>query len=324
VQSGTPPLTLFAGVRGGYIDERLSFSDAGTLTAAENNPYVLYQKLVGIVSPNGTPAPGAEEAKRLLFESRKSIHDLVRDELKSLMGNPRLSAADRLRLQHHFDSIRDMENTMDGMGSEMVKGCAWGGVEISKLDALQTFAFKTNGMIEDIVRLHMSLVALAFACNYNRTATLQWGNGTDSTKYPTPSAQELGWTFNQICHRIQSDSASGNNPVAAQAHAEIDVLRMQTLASGLEHFKARGLQDNSFVLWTNAIGDCPSDSFRNTPHIIWGNGGGYLKQAAYVDAGNISNNRILNALISAAIQDTGETVENFGSGTPGRLEVVLA
>src|SRR6185436_6798145 len=107
VQAGTPPLTLFAGQRGGYIDERLSFSEASTLTAAENNPYMLYQKLVGLVSPNGTPAPGAEEAKRLLLTSRKSIHDLVRDELKALMGNSRLSAADRLRLQHHLDSIRD-------------------------------------------------------------------------------------------------------------------------------------------------------------------------------------------------------------------------
>ena len=288
------------------------------MTAADNNPYVLYQKLVGIVSPNGTPAPGAEEAKWLLFESRKSIHDLVRDELRALMGNSRLSSADRQRLQLHFDSIRDAENTI-------VKGCAWGGVEISKLQALQTFAFKSDGMIEDIARLQMSLVALAFACNYNRTATLQWGGGTDSTRYPVPSNEALGgWTFNQICHRIQSDSATGNNPVAAQAHAEIDALRMQTLAAGLDHFKARDLQNNALVLWTNAIGECPSDSFRNLPHIIWGNGGGYLKQGAYVDAGSTNNNRLLNALISAAIQDTGETIENFGSGTPGQLEVVRA
>jgi hypothetical protein len=325
VQPGTPPLTLFAGQKGGYIDERLSFSEAGVITAADNNPYLLYQKLVGLVSPNGTPAPGAEEAKRLLFESRKSIHDLVRDELRALMGNARLSSADRQRMQLHLDSIRDAENTMVGMGNEMVKGCAWGGVEISKLQALQTFAFKNDGMIEDIARLQMSLVALAFACNYNRTATLQWGGGTDSTKYPVASNEALGgWTFNQICHRIQSDAASGNNPVAAQAHAEIDVLRMQTLAAGLDYFKARGLQDNAFVLWTNAIGECPSDSFRNLPHIIWGSGGGYLKQGAYVDATNTNNNRILNALISAAIQDTGETMETFGSGTAGQLEVVRA
>jgi hypothetical protein len=279
---------------------------------------------MGLVSPGGTPTPGSDEAKRLLFTSRKSIHDLVRDELKALMANSRLSAADRLRLQHHFDSIRDMENTMDGMGTDMANRCTWEGVEVTKLQALENFVFKTDGMIEDIVRLHMSLVALAFACNYNRTATLQWGDGTDETHYQTPSALELGWTFNQICHRIMSDSATGNNPTAALAHAEIDVVRMKTLAAGLDHFKARGLQDKSFVLWMNGLGECPSDSTRNVPHIIWGNGGGYLKQGTYVDAANVNNNRILNALISAAIQDTGETVENFGTGTAGRLEVVLA
>jgi hypothetical protein len=111
--------------------------------------------------------------------------------------------------------------------------------------------------------------------------------------------------------------------LAEQAHAEIDAVRMQTLAAGLDHFKARGLQDQSFVFWTNAIADCPADSFKNVPSIIWGNGGGHLKQAAYVDAGN-TNSPLLNALISSAIQDTGETMENFGLGPAGQLSAVLA
>jgi hypothetical protein len=325
VQPETPPLTLYAGLKGGYIDERLSFSEAGKVTTAANNPYELYKKLVGLVSPNGTAMPGSEEAKRLLFESRKSIHDLVRDDLSALMGSSRMSTADRQRLQHHFDSIRDMEVTIGGMGNEMVEGCAWGGVEVSTIEALETFAFTNDGMIEDIARLQMSLVALAFACNYNRTATLQWGGGTDTTKYKVPANEELGlWTFNWICHRVQSDSATGVNPTAEQAHAEIDALRMQTFAAGLDHFKARGLYDKSLVLWTNGLESCPTHSFKNVPHIIWGDGGGYLKQGAYVDAGGTTNNRLLNALISAAIQDTGETMETFGSGSAGQLEVVLA
>jgi len=324
VQPGVPPLTLYAGRKGGYINERLSFSSAGTVTAASNNPYELYQKLVGIVSPDGTPGPGAVEAQRLLLESRKSIHDLVRDDLRSLMGNARMSSADRQRLQQHFDSIRDMEVTMDGMGDEMVRGCAWGGVEVSKLEALKKFAFNQNGMIEDIARLQMSLVALAFACNYNRTATLQWGDGTDGTIYPVPSNESLQWKLQYICHRAPSDSSTGDNPLAAQAHAEIDVLRMQTLAAGLDHFKARDLQDKSFVLWTNALADCPSHSFKNVPNIIWGDGGGHLKQGAYVDAGDTTNSPLLNALITAAIQDTGETMETFGAGPAGQLPAVLA
>jgi hypothetical protein len=78
------------------------------------------------------------------------------------------------------------------------------------------------------------------------------------------------------------------------------------------------------VLWTNGFADGPSHSFRNVPHIVWGNGGGHLAQGAYVDAGNVGNNQLLNALITAAIRDMGETMETFGEGTPGQLEAVLA
>jgi len=324
VQGTTPPLTLFAGQKPAFISERLSFSAANTVTEASNNPYDLYQKLVGIVSPDGTPTPGGADAQRLLIESRKSIHDLVRNDLKSLMGNSRISSADRKRLELHFDSIRDLETTMDGMGTEMVKGCAWGGVEISKLQGLKSFTLSPNGMIEDIARLQMSLVALAFACNYNRTATLQWGSGTDGTVYQVPSNATLQWKFNYICNGVMSDSAAADNPVATQAHSEIDALRMQTLAAGLDHFKARELQDKSFVLWTNGFAECPSFTFKNVPHIIWGDGGGHLKQGAYVDAGNTNNSPLLNTLITAAIQDTGETVDNFGAGPSGQLPAVLA
>jgi hypothetical protein len=325
VQAATPPLTLYAGnIKNGYIAERLSFSEAGVVTAGIDNPYRLYQQLVGIVSPGGAPTPDAERAKRLLAESRKSIHDLVREDLRALMGNPRLSAADRQRLQMHFDAIRDIEVDIDGMGDDMVERCAWGGLEISKIETLETFQYKTNGMIEDIARLHLSLVALAFACNHNRTATLQWGDGTDGTVYPVPANEALGWRFNFICHRTQSDAATAVNPTAEQAHAEIDVVRMKTLAAGLDHFKARGLQDKSFVLWTNGLAECPSHSFKNVPHILWGDGGGYLKQGAYVDAGNSKNSRLLNTLITAAIQDTGEIVDNFGDPPGGQLEAVRA
>lgn len=324
VQPGIAPLTLYAGnIRNGYIEERVSFRAPGEVTAGTDNPYVLYQQLIGLVAPDGTPVPGSEEAMRLLAESRNSVHDLVRDDLSALMSNSRMSTSDRQRLQQHFDAIRDLEVTMDGMGDDLLARCTSEGLELSRLEALETFTYNRNGMIEDIARLHLSLVALAFACNYNRTATLQWGDGTDQTVYDVPS-NERGWPFNHICHRTQSDSAVGTDALAAEAHAEIDVVRMQTLAAGLDHFEARNLADKSFVLWTNGFADGPSHSFRNVPHIVWGNGGGHLAQGAYVDAGNVGNNQLLNALITAAIKDTGETMETFGEGTPGQLEAVLA
>jgi hypothetical protein len=323
VQPGTAPLTLYAGNRkNGYIAERLSFSQAETVTAAVDNPYTFYQQLVGLLQTDGSMTPDASEAERLLIESRNSIHDLVRDDLRALMANPRMSSIDRQRLQQHFDAIRDIETSMGGMGNEVVERCSSSGLELSNIEAMAQLKYDPGGMTEDLARLHLSLVALAFACNYNRVATLQWGDGTDHTVYQVPS-NDRQWNFNYISHRNQSDGNVGNDPLAAQAHAEIDVVRMQTLAAGLDHFKARGLEENSQVLWTNAFEDGPGHSIRNVPHIIWGSGGGRLKQAEYVDTGGVTNNRLLNTLITTAIQDTGQVVTDFGSGTPGLLDAIL-
>jgi hypothetical protein len=320
--NGADPLTLYAGnKKNGYIAERISFkaAGAGQVRPADDNPYTLYSKLVGLTQAGtGGPDPVAAE----LLVTRKSVNDLVRTELKALLMDSRLSGADHQRLQQHFDGIRDAELVMGNMAA----ACSSDGLSTSQLTALKSgLAFKTDGMIEDVAKLHLELVALAFSCNFNRIATLQHGDGTDATKYNVPSNASLGWPFHHLSHRVQSDSATGMNPTAEQAHAEIDVLRMKTLLHGLDAFKARGLFDKSFIMWTNHVADGPSHSFKNVPHIIAGNAGGYLKQGAYIDAGNVTNNKLFNTLIAAATRDKSSAPPNFGnaSGT-GPIAGLLA
>lgn len=311
------PLTLFAGLKGGYIDERLSFDAAGQVRAAEQNPYKLYLELMGLTTPGGMTAE-AEAAARLLARSRNSIHDLVRDDLTALMQNARLSSTDKQRLQQHFDAIRDAEVTMAELG------CTALGLDVPKLESYEAYTYDRTTTTEETLRLHMSLVALAFACNYRRTATIQWGNGADHTIYDVPSNPDRN-NLNYICHRVQSDGGSGPSiPNAEVAHAEIDAVRMRSFTAGLDHFKARGLENECFVMWTNHFRDGPSHSFRDIPHIVWGNARGYLKQGEFIDAGSVTNNRLHNTLISAAIQDTGTTVEDFGEGPGGQLEAIRA
>ena len=324
VHPGLGPLVLYSGNRkNGWSTWNLSFTDSGEVAPAIWNPYTLYQELIGLIPPGGVRTPAAEKAARLLSESRKSIHDLVREDLSALLQNPRLSSADRQRLQLHFDSVRDVEVAMGGMGNTAVERCSSEGLAIDQLQAMEDFVYDRFESTEAVGKLHMSLVALAFACNYRRSASLQWGDPADHSVYRVPSnARE--WNFNFIQHRAQSDSLVGNDPLAAQAHAEIDVLRMKSFAAGLENFNARGLGDQCAVLWTNNFSDGASHSFLNVPHIIWGNAAGYLKQGQHVDAGDVGNNRLLNTLISAAIQDTNTTVEDFGQGPGGQLEVIRA
>jgi hypothetical protein len=323
VTPGIEPLTLYAGnKRNGYVVERISFNGAGAgqVRSADDNPYTLYNKLVtgGALSSGGGGGTPTNPMTDELVATRKSVNDLVREELTYLMNRPECSAADKARLDQHFQAIRDIEVTMGGMG----EACSATGLSTTKLDAMKSgWAFQTNGMIEDVTKLHFELVAVAFACNYSRIATLQWGDATDKTMYDVASNSGLKWPFHYLSHRVQSDSTSGSNPTAENAHAEIDALRMQTLAYGLSQFKARGLQDKAYVMWTNHVADGPSHSMRNVPHIIWGNGGGYLKQGEFVDAGNVTNNRLLTTLISASVRDKGMTVTNFANAS-GELAAV--
>ena len=322
VHPGLDPLVLYSGNRrNGWSTWNLSFKASGELAPAIWNPYTLYQELIGLSPGAGTP--GADSAAKLLLESRKSVHDLVREDLSALLKSPRLSSADRERLQLHFDSIRDVEVAMGGMGNTAVDHCSSEGLALDQLQAMENFVYDRYESTEAVAKLHMSLVALAFACNLRRSASLQWGDPADYTVYRVPSnARE--WKFNFIQHRAQSDSVVGDDPLAARAHAEIDALRMRSFAAGLDHFNARGLRDQCQVLWTNSFSDGRMHSFVNVPHIIWGNAGGYLEQGVYVDAGDVGNNRLLNTLISAAIQDTGTTVEDFGQGPGGQLDVIRA
>ncbi|MEO7092877.1 MAG: DUF1552 domain-containing protein, partial [Polyangiales bacterium] len=105
--TGVEPLTLYAGRMSGYINEVLSYRGPKLLRAAERNPYNAYTRLFGL--PTGTtPTPTVDKTAL----RRKSVNDLVREQLKALSAKPELSKADHERFDLHLTSIRDLEITM--------------------------------------------------------------------------------------------------------------------------------------------------------------------------------------------------------------------
>jgi hypothetical protein len=310
------PLALYSGAKG-FIAERISFKGAGAgqVRSADVNPYILYKKVVGL--PPTTPSmPGAtptvDPIAQELANKRKSVNDLVRAELNSLKAMSALSEADKKRLDQHFQAIRDIEVKVDNM-TPVGASCGTDGLPKDKYEALMSgFSFK-GAQMEEYVKLHLQIMAVAFGCNFSRVATLQWGDGTDGTMYDVPSNKGLGWSFHQLSHRIKSDSATGNDPTAEMAHHEIDIVRMETFLVGLNAFKAHGLQDHAQIVWTNTIADGPSHGTKGVPMIVWGSGGGYLKQATFLDGAGTANNKVLNTLMAAAT--VGKTAPVIGSGT---------
>jgi hypothetical protein len=191
--------------------------------------------------------------------------------------------------------------------------CTKTGLAQTQIDALKSgIAFKTNGMIEDVVKLHMELVALAFACNFNRVATLQWA--TAPTTRNTACRRTPAWAgLPSPEPPCDSDGATASNPTAEAAHAEVDKLRMQSLLYGLDAFKARGLQDKAIVMWTNHVATAQATVAQRAAHHL-GQRRRLPEQGQYIDAGNVTNNKLFNTLITAAIRDKSTAAVNFGAG----------
>lgn len=324
--AGVEPLTLYSGLKEGFINEKLSFRAPNQVRAAEGDPWNVYQRLVGLTGSSA--ANGAPGMADQLVLRRKSVNDLVRDELSSLLNRSALSSADRQRLDLHFSSIRDLEQTMVQMGL----ACSTDGLDVQALDAMNTGrAFRQDGNIEQVAKLQIDLATLAFSCNATRVGTLQIGDGTDHTRY-TINGQKVE-RFHWISHRQTSDGGDGQ-PIAQALdwHIAIDRIRMDTFKYLLDRWSSLSLGngtllDNAYALWTSHVAVGPSHSFNNLPIIVAGKAGGFLKTGQYIDAGNVTNNRLLNTLITAnGVRDGGGPVTTFGDASlsGGLIDAMLA
>src|SRR5262249_17729381 len=143
---GNDPLAVYSGAKG-FIAERISFkaAGAGQVRSADVNPYLLYSKVVGLVSSASSMAgatPTVDTMGKELANKRKSVNDLVRGELQTMMNLPVLSSADKQRLDQHFQAIRDIEVTMGNMVPTGA-ACSKDGLPDDKYTALKTgFVFK--------------------------------------------------------------------------------------------------------------------------------------------------------------------------------------
>lgn len=314
---GVEPLTLYAGKMAGYIDEVLSYRGPKDLRAADPNPWSVYTKMVGL---NALDEALAEQIRA----RRLSVNDLVREQMEALMSSSALSSSDRQRLQIHFDAIRDLEVEL---------ACELPGeAEIGEYMAAND-SYSNNDSIETIVRLQMNLIALAFACDYTRSATLQIGDGNDSTEWWIDGVKQP--SFHMISHRIFSDGSEGDPiPDAVNKHHQIDRIHARLFRHLLDRLSMYGtetgtLLDDCAAVWTNDLGHGVSHTYDNVPFVIAGSCGGFLQTGQFVQLPALTNhNKLFNTLLNAVgiRKPGGDWVDDFGDPElePGWLPEIIA
>jgi len=302
--AGMEPLTLMAGPQSAYIAHGLSYSGPTQLRGARNNPFAVYTTLMGLSA--------SPEVLQQIATRRKSVNDLVREEMQELLGNPELSTADRTRLDMHFQAIRDIEVGM---------ACVLDDAKVSEMKAIQT-QFEGNENRIKVAQFMLELTALAFACDATRTGTLQIGEGNDQTRYYVDGV--LQNTFHRISHRVDSDGSDGTPiPNADMLHHKIDLIFAGMFKFFLDKLASYPgpsggtLLDDSVVVWTNDLSNGPPHSYSNVPQVLAGGAGGFLKTGQYIDAGNVTHNKLLNTIINAVgvRNGDGSYYDSFGDAS---------
>lgn len=311
------PLTLMTGSTSGYLPVVLSYRGAKMLRGADNDPFVVYKRMTGLT---GMDAGVVDE----IATRRKSVNDLIRGQLRDFLGRSDLSSNDRQRLDLHLSSIRDVEVRMACMLPDMRQ---------RELDGVSPVDGKNY---VQVTQMHMDLIALSLACDYSRVATLQMGQGNDATRHSIPGFRggETLPRFHQISHRIYGDGTEGDPIEGAQEmHFEIDKLHARLFKYLIDRLAAYStpegtLLDSGFAVWTNDIAHGVSHGYKNVPWVFAGSCGGFLKQGQYVDAGNVTHNKLFNTLLEAVgVKNAdGTPVDDFGdpSLSKGGIDVMKA
>ncbi|MDP6945641.1 MAG: DUF1552 domain-containing protein, partial [Myxococcota bacterium] len=315
---GVEPLTLMSGRSDDFIGAMLSYHGPMMRRAAETNPFNVFLDLFF----DGAPSP---EAMVQLAMRRSSVNDFVRDEMQQLLRRD-LGSHDRQRLEFHFDAIRDMEVLMAcaGLADE----------HVAQLDSVKD-RHEANDSLELVTQLHARLIALAFACNLRRTATLQIGSGQDGTLFVVDGVLYPSW--HHISHRKATDDVFEEAPAIESAslmHHQIDRIHGRLFRFLLDRLDEQqtiagyNLLNDSVALWTSDVATGPDHGYDNLPHIIAGSAGGFLRQGVMVDAGGVTNNKFLSTLVSATgvRTEAGELVEDFGDPglEPGVISEMIA
>ncbi|MCA9583008.1 MAG: DUF1552 domain-containing protein, partial [Myxococcales bacterium] len=246
---GRESLYLYAGANNGWLGGPcISYRGPGQRRSADRNPWTAYLNISG-----GQSGGMSDEAITLLTERRKSVNDLVRDQLSTLMKHPKLGSADKMRLELHSQSVRDLEVAL---------GCNLSEGKQMELDTGSNNYEEgvDGGVILQTARLHAQVAALAVSCGFTKSVAIQIGNGNDgSTRYPDPDTGSLmSANYHYISHRRLSHDSSGTPiPGSDLLHHKIDRAFAKTFNRLLELLAAYpgisggSLLDEGVAVWYN-------------------------------------------------------------------------
>jgi len=322
---GRDPLVLHAGMfspggTGFDIPGYVSYITPQQPRAYIDSPYKAYQAIIGAVGNGTTGNPADAQAQMQRAARSRSINDILRPQIKTLLARTDLSKSDHDRLDQHLTAIRDIEVKITTTTFTIPDA------DVTTMKQIDPKPYDQSTR-DTAVKLFMELMAFSAAADYSRVAVLKIGDRIDDHVY-TYNGQTA--KFHDVSHRQVANSVD--------FHQSIDRMMLnyyKYLLDTLSTYStpAGPLLDQGVAIWTNQCAT-GAHSFSNIPWIQAGTAGGVFKKGQYLvvgtgqqpggtqdgkggDASVAGINKVLNTLLTAAgvTKTGGAPTDDFGEPT---------
>lgn len=280
---------------------RMCYTGRNAPLEPEQDPYKAFDRLYKNFDPvNEQCTSDSPRNQRLRFSLDAAVADFQR-------ARPYLSQADKIKLEQHTDTLRDLLRALEATTSTCDVDC-----DIPQQGDPININNYSNMVI--LGRLFMDLMISAFACDLTAVASMQWTRSVGGASYPHLNISE---NHHAMSHIDDSDTAVKNKLTNINRwYAEQFLYLIEKLKTTPDPAGGGTLLDNSFVLWGNELGKGNSHTRRDIPFVSAGNVQGYFRTGRYIrQDGQLSHARLMTSMLNAfGIPATG-----FGRFNEGPL-----
>lgn len=286
-------------VDGSDVKSRIIYRGPGRPIPPENDPGAMYDRIFGDVGSGGSAAKEKLETRRQL------VLDAVLGQYRALHG--KLGAEDRLKLDAHMASIGSIQ---ERLGKDTVEfGGACQPLNINgALDPMRSSAIPMIGTLQ------MDLIAMAFACDLTRVASLQWTRSTSEVVFSW-LGDDIREGHHPLAHKGDEDRVKvAQNTRINQWYADQFAYLIDTLKAIPEGDGT--VFDNTVILWTNEQSKGNNHDRMDMPYVLAGSAGGHFETGRYLARdGRVPHNHLMVSLLEAFdIDDDLFGDPEYGSG----------
>jgi hypothetical protein len=321
-------IELAVGTDSAVPGETLSYGAGGVPLPKIIDPVQAFDRLFGGLMASDDPA--TREAALRSQRLGKTLVDFLNVDARRLKA--RLAPSEQRKLDQHMTALADLEKQlapMAGAGGTPASCPALIRPAASRFPKLKRY-FGGEPYFDAITDAHIDLIALAFACDVTRFATLLLGDLSydgNPLGLPADNHGSLAHTYDASPVGRNGTAEGGGSPITWARLAAFNRYAYAKVARMMDRLTDYGVIDSTLVYASSEMGNPSLHSTRNVPTVLGGGLNGKFRMGRRLKApadcppsslackpgDGVFNGTANNRLLVSIARAFGVAIDSFGT-----------